>query len=123
MARARGYRPAAPFGVAMKLLVPTVENVRGARVHSYPDPSDVDSVFFGSFRTFGGTERMANEIYTVEDTATVDTWFDPSFAADCRVYVCATGKTYEIIGTPENIDMRNQYCSFKVRAIGARPNG
>lgn len=123
MARARGYMPAAPFGVAMKLLTPTVEVVRGARVKSYPNPSDVDSVFFGSFRTFGGTERMANEIYTVEDTATVDTWFNPSITAECRVYVCATGKTYEVIGTPENIDMRNQYCSFKLRAIGARPNG
>lgn len=118
MARARGYRPAAPFAVAMKLLIPTVENVRGARVKHYPNPSDVDSVFFGSFRTFGGTERMANEIYTIEDTATVDTWFNPSITADCRVYVCATGKKYEVIGTPENIDMRNQYCSFKVRAIG-----
>lgn len=115
---ARTYRPSAPFSVAMKLLAPTIEIVRGARVKTYPDPSDVQAVFFGSFRTFGGTERMANEIYTVEDTATIDTWYDPSFTADCRVYVCAASKTYEIIGTPENIDMRNQYCSFKVRAIG-----
>lgn len=119
MARRRtGYQPAAPFSVPMKLLVPTVENVRGARVKDYPNPDDVEAVFFGSFRTFGGTERMANEVYTIEDTATVDTWYDPVMTADCRVYVCQTGKTYEIIGTPENIEMRNQYCSFKVRAIG-----
>lgn len=119
MARARmRYRPTAPFNVAMKLLAPTVANVRGARVKGYPTPEDVQGVIFGSFRTFGGTERMANELYTIEDTATVDTWFDPSITADCRIYVCDTGKTYEIIGTPENIDMRNQYCSFKVRAIG-----
>lgn len=114
----RGYTPAAPFSVAMKLLVPTVANARGARVKEYPAPDDVQAIFFGSFRTFGGTERMANELYTIEDTATVDTWFDPSITADCRVYVCDTGKTYEIIGTPENIDMRNQFCSFKLRAIG-----
>lgn len=113
-----GYKPAAPFSVAMKLLTPTVTNVRGARVKEYPNPGDVQAVFFGSFRTFGGTERMANEIYTIEDTATIDTWYDPSITADCRVYVCQTEKTYEVIGTPENIDMRNQYCSFKVRAIG-----
>lgn len=119
MARQRtGYRPAAPFAVPMKLLVPTVANVRGARVKEYPSPDDVVAVIFGSFRTFGGTERMANEIYTIEDTATIDTWYDPSITADCRVYICQTGKTYEIIGTPENIEMRNQYVSFKVRAIG-----
>lgn len=113
-----GYKPAVPFATAMKLLTPTVTNVRGARVKEYPSPDDVQTVFFGSFRTFGGTERMANEIYTIEDTATIDTWYDPNITADCRVYVCQTGKTYEVIGTPENIDMRNQYASFKVRAIG-----
>ena len=119
MARQRtGYRPAAPFVVPMKLLIPTVANVRGARVKEYTNPDDVEAVFFGSFRTFGGTERMANEVYTVEDTATIDTWFDPAITADCRIYVCQTGKVYEIIGTPENIEMRNQYASFKVRAIG-----
>lgn len=149
MARARsGYKPAAPFAVPMVLMIPTVTNIRGARVKEYPTPIVgaalltengaalltengetilIDNkrlrLFFGSFRTFGGTERMANEVYTIEDTATVDTWFNPSITADCRVYVCATGKTYEVIGTPENIDMRNQYCSFKLRAIGARPNG
>lgn len=112
------FRPAAPFSVAMKLLVPTVVDVRGARVREYPNPSDVDSVFFGSFRTFGGTERMTNDVYTVEDTATIDTWFDPNITPLCRVYVCQTGKTYEVVGTPENIDLRNQYTSFKVRALG-----
>lgn len=115
---ARAYKPKTPFNVAMKLLVPSVDNARGARVKDYPDPSAVDAVFFGSFRTFGGTERMYNDVYTLEDTATIDTWYDPSITADCRVHVCDTGRTYEIIGTPENIDLRNQFCSFKVRAIG-----
>lgn len=112
------YRPAAPFAVPCKLLVPTVDNVRGARVKEYPNPEDVSDVFFCSFRTFGGTERMANDVYTIEDTATLNTWFNPTITADCRVYVCDTDKTYEIVGTPENIDMRNQYMSMKIRAIG-----
>ena len=116
--RGAGYRPAVPFTVAMKLLKPTTRNVRGIRVNDYPEPDDVKSVFFGSFRTFGGTERMTNDVFTLEDTATIDTWFDPSITANCRVYVCATDKTYEIIGTPENIDMRNQFTVMKVRAIG-----
>lgn len=118
MRRTTGYKPATPFSVAMKLLQPTTANVRGARVNSYPDPKDVPGVIFGSFRTFGGTERMYNDVYSVEDTATIDTWYNPYITADCRVYVCQTGKTYEIIGTPENIELRNQYCTFKVRAIG-----
>lgn len=116
--RSAGYKPAVPFTVAMKLLAPTTRNVRGVRVNDYPEPKDVQDVFFGSFRTFGGTERMTNDVFTLEDTATIDTWFDPSITANCRVYVCATGKTYEVIGTPENIDMRNQFTVIKVRAIG-----
>lgn len=118
MASNRAYRPAAPFNVAFKLLQPTVTNVRGARVKEYPDPKDVQAVFFGSFRTFGGSERMENDVYTVEDTATINAWYDPTITADCRIYSCLSGKTYEVVGTPENIDMRNQYVSFKVRAIG-----
>lgn len=116
--RSAGYKPAVPFTAAMKLLRPTTRNVRGVRVSDYPEPDDVKGVFFGSFRTFGGTERMTNDVFTLEDTATIDTWFDPSITANCRVYVCATGKTYEVIGTPENIDMRNQFTVIKVRAIG-----
>ena len=116
--RRGGYVPAAPFAVPFKLLQPTVTNVRGARVKDYPNPNDVDMVMFCSFRTFGGTERMENDIYTLEDTATLNTWFQPSITADCRIYLCDTGKTYEIVGTPENIGMRNQYLSIKVRAIG-----
>ena len=116
--RRGGYVPAAPFSVPFKLLAPIVTNVRGARVKSYASPNDVNTVMFCSFRTFGGTERMENDVYTLEDTATLNTWFHPSITADCRIYICDTGKTYEIIGTPENIDMRNQYLSIKVRAIG-----
>lgn len=116
--RRGGYVPAAPFAVPFKLLAPIVTNVRGARVKGYPRPDDVSTVMFCSFRTFGGTERMENDVYTLEDTATLNTWFHPSITADCRIYICDTGKTYEIIGTPENIDMRNQYLSIKVRAIG-----
>lgn len=115
---ARAYRPAAPFSVAMKLLTPTITNARGARVKTYPEPSDVQGVFFGSFRTFGGTERMNNDVFTVEDTATIDTWFNPAITADSQIYICQTSKVYEVIGTPENVDMRNQYMTFKVRAIG-----
>lgn len=118
MPRMRGYKPATPFSVAMKLLAPTATNVRGARVNEYPKPDDVTGVFFGSFRTFGGTERIYNDVYAIEDTATIDTWYDPAIKADCRIYVCQTGKTYEIMGTPENIEMRNQFLAIKVRAIG-----
>lgn len=115
---ARNYKPSVPFSVPMKLLVPVYSNEYGATKKAFADPNDIDAVFFGSFRTFGGTERIRNDLYTLEDTATIDCWYDPSIKADCAIYLCDTGITYEIIGTPENIDMRNQYMSFKVRRLG-----
>lgn len=112
------YKPAAPFNVAFKLLQPITTKVQGVTKKAFEAPEDVQSYFFGSFKTFGGTERDVNGVYTLEDTATIDCWYDPAIKANCRVYVCDTGATYEVIGTPENIDMRNQYLRFKVKRVG-----
>lgn len=116
------YRPMTPFNVAMKLLVPTWTSVNGVRKKTYPNPEDVTDalMFFGSFRTFGGTERDSNGLYIIENTATVETWYRPEITADCRVAVLSTGDVYDILGTPENIEMRNQFLKFKVRAVGGK---
>lgn len=117
---ARQFRPQAPFDVALKLLIPTITRVKGVPTKSFPDPKNV-SVFFGSFRTFGGTENISNDVYTVFDTAIVDTWYDPKITSDCRVYVCETGDIYDIITPPENIGMRHQYMQFKMQKVGGKP--
>ena len=67
-------------------------------------------------KTFGGTERTNNDVVTIEDTAVIETWYRPDIKADCRIQN-ADGKTYEVIGTPENINMRNQILKFKIRAV------
>lgn len=114
---AKAYRPAAPFTVAMMLLTPTETKVYGVTQKSYTE----GATFFGSFRTFGGTEREKNGVITLEDTATIDTWFRPDIGANCDIKILETGAIYEIIGTPEDIDMRHQYLRFKVRRIGGKP--
>ena len=53
----------------------------------------------------------------VIDTAYVETWYRPDIKSDCRIRVMETGKVYEILGEVENIDMRNQFAKFKVRAV------
>lgn len=117
---AKSYRAYAPFDVAMKLLTPTTTMVKGVTKKVYPDPQSVEEVFFGSFRTFGGTEQYSNEVYTILATATVDTWFNPEIKADCQIYLCDTGETYQIISQPENIDVRHQYMQFKVEKVGGK---
>lgn len=116
------YKPNVPFSVPMKILTPTWETVKGVKKKTYPLPEDVpeDMVFFGSFRTFGGTETESNGVYGIENTATIETWFRPEIQAECRIVLLGTGQIYDILGTPENIEMRNQYLKFKVRMVGGR---
>lgn len=118
---ARDFKPKTPFDVPMKLLIPTTTMVKGSVEKTYPDPDEVDDVFFGSFRTFGGTENFSNDVYTIFNTATIDTWYNPLLKSDCQIYICETGEIYNVINKPENIDMRHQYMQFKVEKVGGKP--
>lgn len=110
-----------PFDVPMKLLIPTSTVVKGVTKKVFPQPEDVTEVFFGSLRTYGGTENMSNDVYTVYDTAVIDTWYNPAITSDCRVCICETGEIYEVISRPENIGMRHQYLHFKLQKVGGKP--
>lgn len=106
------YKPSMPFNVTAFLFVPITKTVKGVTKKTYPKDGEK---FFCSFRTFGGTERVNNDMLIVENTAIVETWFNPKIKSDCRVRVGELD--YEILGTPENINMRNQYMKFKIRAV------
>lgn len=105
------YRPSGPFNVPMTLFVPTETMAKGVTKKTYPAEG---SKFFGRFRTFGGSERVVNDVIVLDDTGTVETWYRSDITADCRIEI--GGKPYEILGTPENIEMRNQFLVFRVRA-------
>lgn len=118
MARGRRkYRPAEPFNVAMRLLIPTVTTVKGVPKKTWPDPEE-SPLFYGSFRTFGGTESTVNDLFTVVDTGTIDTWYRPDFSADCRIYLSETGEIFELMASPEDINRQHQYTQLRVRKIG-----
>ena len=114
------FRPAAPFSTPMKILVPTIQNVKGVRQKVWPDPSTLsdDYLIFGTFRSFGGTDLIQNDVMTVEATGYVETWFRPDITSDCRLYMIPSGESYDILGDPENIFMRDQYLKIRVRKIG-----
>lgn len=116
---ARNFKPSAPFNVPMKLLVPVETVVTGTTKKTFSDPESSE-LFFASFRTFGGTESERNGVYTLIDTAVIDTWYRPDIKGNCRIYLCETEQIYEIISDPEDIDMRHQYLQFKVRKVGGK---
>ena len=108
------FKPHTPYNVAAHVLTPTDTYERGVLVKKYDEPTK-ENLFYCSFRSFGGTEKTVNNVLVLEDTAVVETWYNPLIASNCRVLVA--GKLYDIIGTPENINMRNQYLVFKVKAV------
>ena len=87
------------YGVSKK----TYENIKG--------------VVMANFKTFGGTEKTDNGIITVEETAQVVCRYRPDIKSDTRIVLLQTGATYEILGDPENIEMRNMFLKFKVRRV------
>lgn len=114
------YNPAAPFTTPMKILIPTYQVVKGNRQKVWPDPSNLaeDYLIFGTFRSFGGTDLKQNDLLVVEATGYVETWYRPDITSNVRLYMIPTGESYEILGDPENIEMRNQYLKIRVQKIG-----
>lgn len=106
------FTPSLPFNVPFHLLIPDYKTVKGVSTKTFEKS---EKPYFCSFRTFGGTEKNVNGVLVVEDTATIETWFTPEIKSDCNIEV--DGQQYEILGTPENINKRNQYLVFKVRAV------
>ena len=74
-------------------------------------------LFFANVKSYGGTERVANDLLVIEDTVTVTTWFRPDIKANCRIRILSTGALYEIINEPENWDMRAQFIVCKCRRV------
>lgn len=78
---------------------------------------NIKGVVMANFKTFGGTEKNDNGILSVEETAQVVCRYRPDIKSDTRVVLLQTGAVYEILGDPENIEMRNMFLKFKLRRV------
>lgn len=105
------YKPSEPFNTTLELLNPTYSKVKGVTVKTY-EPVDTINC---SFKTFGGTENTVNDVYSLIDTANIETWFRPDITAASQFRLGT--KIYEVIGEPEDISQRHQYLKFKIRGV------
>ena len=110
------YRPTKPFDTPLLLYpVTDTKTVMGAVVNTYA-PEGI--LFYGSFATYGGSDRQVNGMYSVEDTATVVTWYRPEFAAFGRVALANNqAKLYQIVGEPEDIEQRHQFTKMRLTRV------
>lgn len=116
------YRPseAAQMTTAIQLQQP-VKPVKPVKTKSYgvsqKSYKDVDGIVMANFKTYGGTEKIDNGILSIEETAQIVCRYRPDIKSDTRVVLLQTGAIYEILGEPENIEMRNMFLKFKIRRI------
>lgn len=104
------------FNTALVLLTPVYTSVQGVKKKTFP-PVEQGEIIYGNFKTYGGTDRDINGVYSVEDTAVLETWYRPDITSGCRFVIAGTNAVYEIIGEPENIELRNQFLRIKVNRV------
>ena len=111
------YKPAGvgAFTTAVKLQKRITTKVSGALEYTYEDATD--PILNCSFKTYGGTETIVNGSLVLLNTATLVTWYRQDIQAADRILLIQDNSGWEVIGEPENIDMRNQYLILKVRKI------
>ncbi len=122
------YRLQIENPIPLILLIPTsTEKVKGVNQKIYPTIEEALKVldknkkpanlFFGSFKTYGGTEQNVNGIYSIQDTANIETWYRPDITSNCRIVRESDNAIFDIINEPEDIDQRHQFLKFKVKRI------
>lgn len=107
---AKGAQKTTPF----MRLVASSTRVNGVTVKTF-EPDGI--VRFCNFSTYGGTEREVNGVFAVEDTAQIVAWADPDITGADRIRLLESNAEYEIIGEPEDIELRHQEMTFKVRRV------
>lgn len=107
------YRPRQPFNVPARLLSPVYTQIRSVTKKEYEESIN----FFCSAKSYGGTERIINDQYVIEDTMEVECYFYPEIVANCRVRLLDDGSEWDIVSPPENIERRNQFLKFKIRRV------
>lgn len=90
--------------------------VNGAPRVTYEDADP--ALDFCNWKSRGGTESTQSGTLVVEDTADVTMWFRPDISKQDRLLLNDDpAQAYEIIGPPENVEMRYQFLLLKVRRM------
>ena len=112
---AKQYQPQVPFATPALLLKRSdkPKKVNGINSYTYTEKE----TFFCTAKSYGGTEKVVNGVYVIEDTLTFDTWYNPAFAKGDKIRLLDDNTEYEILASPENINRRGQYMRFKAVRI------
>lgn len=69
----------------------------------------------GKFKQKGSSEIDANGLFVVNTNTTYTTWYKASYEA--KDVLTINGIDYEVVGEPENVEMRNRYSILSLAKI------
>ena len=101
------------FNVPAKILKPVTTKVNGIATKTFSESETI----FVSAKSYGGTEKIVEDMYVIEDTMVIETFYRPDITSDCNLKLLDDDSTWEILNTPENIDRRNMFLKFKIKRI------
>lgn len=107
------YQTRPIFNVPAKILIPITEKINGVAKKTFSE----SEVIYVSAKSYGGTEKIINDVYVIEDTMIIETFYRPDITSECNLKLLDDDSTWEILNTPENIDRRNQFLKFKIKRI------
>ena len=96
------------------LQTPTTEIINAVQTKTYKDTGEP---FTANFSSYGSTEHESNGAYIVEENTIITTWYNPDISANCRIKRLTDGAIFEIIGEPENVEMRDMFSVIRVRRV------
>lgn len=90
----------------------TSETVNGRTQYEYNEAGTLR----GKFKQKGTAETQANGLTVINEKTTFITWYKADFKASDRLVI--NGIEFEVIGEPENVEMRNRYSILTLERIG-----
>lgn len=105
------FKPSLPFATPAQILTAEFRKVNGVNVKTLVEGATI----FVSAKSYGGTERTINDEYAIVDTMVIQTWYHPDITSSSLIKLLDDNSVWEIMNTPEDIDRRHQFMTFKVR--------
>lgn len=106
------YVPSAVLNVPARIWRCRYKRINGVQKAVYEPDEDI--IWLGA-KSYGGTEKTIDGVYTVEDTIEFTAYYNPTLTSSDRIQLLGDDSFWEILNTPENVDMRGAFMKFKGR--------
>lgn len=94
-----------------RVLIPQISKINGVVKKDYTE----GEVFFASVKAYGGTESVINNVFVIQDTLSIETYYRQDIKGDCLLELLDDNSKWEILNTPEQIDREKKTITFKVK--------